>query len=367
MKIEVDLSALWNNVSRMGAKIVEAQLETKWADSDLEFDTQLSTSSIEISLDQLESAQGLLSIKGRQVILFISDHGHLVEDALLNPSSGRKFHVFECKTIQDMKARNRFERYHVTNSITGDFPIFGTTKFGQYRQGDARLQVCKNCINQLNYKNASHSSTHERNKIVSNFNFIEFFSTYSSLFKHHPKPKSQTSEYGYSADWDTISANEKAKSKFICQGCHVNLESNKRLLHTHHINGVKHDNSASNLICLCADCHRKEPFHGHMYIKHTDMQTINRLRAEQGILMSKTWTAVKQHIDPALHGVLHLAQKKLRIPPAIGHVIVDTASRNSLELDLAWPELRIGISLGDRISYPQWSIFNHAEALAYFT
>src|SRR5690606_8629747 len=126
---------------------------------------------------------------------------------------------------------------------------------------------------------------------------------------------------------------------------------NKRLLHTHHINGVKHDNSASNLICLCADCHRKEPFHGHMYIKHTDMQTINRLRAEQGILMSKTWTAVKQHVDPALHGVLHLAQKKLNNPPSVGHVIIDTASRNPVELDLAWPEHRLGIFLGDQISY----------------
>lgn len=366
MKINVDFSALWSNVSRMGAKIVDAQLEANWTDSDWKFDTQLSTGSLEISLDQLESAQGLLSIKGRQVILFISDHGHLVEEALVTPSSGRKFHVFDCKTIQDMKARNRFERYHVTNSISGDFPIFGTTKYGQYLEGQARLQVCKNCINQLNYKNAGQSSTHERNNIVNNFNFSEFFSTYSSLFKHHPKPKSQTTEFGYSIDWDAISAREKASAKFICQGCQVNLESNKRLLHTHHINGVKHDNTANNLICLCADCHRKEPFHGHMYIKHIDSQFINRLRKEQGILMENSWTNTKQHIDPALHGLIHLAQKKLSSAPRISHTVKDSISGKLIELDIAWPDHRMGIYLGDKVEIPQWRIFNHNEALAHF-
>jgi hypothetical protein len=366
MKINVDFSALWSNVSRMGAKIVDAQLETNWADSDLEFDTQLSNGSLEISLDQLESAQGLLSIKGRQVILFISDHGHRIDDALENPSTGKKFHVFDCKTIKEMKAKNRIERYHVTNSNSGDFPIFGTTKYGAFKKGEARLQICKNCINELNYKNSAQLSVDERNRIVTGFNFSEFFSTYSSLFKHHPKPKGQSNEFGYSKDWDAITAREKANAKFTCQGCHVNLESNKRLLHTHHINGVKHDNSATNLICLCADCHRKEPFHGHMYIKHADMQLINRLRKEQGILMENSWTNIKQHIDPALHGLIHLAQKKISSAPKISHTIKNPTTGRSIELDIAWPDHRLGIYIGEKFEIPQWKIFNHDEALDHF-
>lgn len=367
MKITVDLGALWSNVTRMGAKVVDLQLDTTWNDSDLEFDTQLSTSSIEVSLDQLDTAQGLLSVKGRQVILFISDHGHLIDEALENPSNGRKFHVFDCKTIQDMKAKNRFERYHVTNSISGNFPIFGTTKYNTFKKGDAKLQICKNCINQLNYKNSAQLSTLERNSIVSRFNFSEFFSTYSSLFKHHPKQKSGSIEQGYSADWDEISTREKTAAKFICSGCSLNLESYKRLLHTHHVNGVKNDNSGSNLICLCADCHRKEPFHGHMYIKHSDMQLINRLRAEQGVLMKSSWTDIKQHVDPALHGLIYLAQKKLKSAPVIAHTIKHPIGDTHLELDIAWPEHNMGIYLGEKVNVPQWKIFNHDEALTHFS
>ena len=59
-----------------------------------------------------------------------------------------------------------------------------------------------------------------------------------------------------------------------CKSCRVDLSEQKRLLHVHHLNGEKSDNSAGNLIVLCADCHRKEPHHGHVHVKLADVKAI---------------------------------------------------------------------------------------------
>lgn len=50
--------------------------------ADIELDDKLSSTGIEIDLKDLVSEQGLLSVKGRQVLLFIRDDNHRVEDAL---------------------------------------------------------------------------------------------------------------------------------------------------------------------------------------------------------------------------------------------------------------------------------------------
>lgn len=367
MKLTVDLSALWNNVTQMGAEPANIQIDGEWQDADIDFDLDLSRGKIEITLDQVESSQGLLSIKGRQILLFISDHGNGVEEALTNPEKGRKFHVYDCSTLRDMRSRGRFDRYHATNDVSGHFPIFGMSFSGDFTEGRAKLKVCKNCIKELNYKNYANSSGIERNNVVNKFDFSEFFSTYSSLFRYHPKRKPQTREQGYTDNWSDVSTRQKVKCSYTCQGCQLYLEQHKKLLHTHHVNGVKNDNSDNNLICLCADCHRKEPFHGHMYIKHSDMQLINRLRDEQGILMDNTWTSVKQHADPALHGIIHLVSKKQSSIPKLDFTVIDSIAGISTVLDAAWPDLRLGIYLGDQIlDVSGWRILNHNDALRYF-
>jgi hypothetical protein len=89
MKIRTDFVSLWQSVKQMGAKerdftfdIVNSQ--------DIEIDDQLERG-IEIKLDDLETTGGLLSYKGRQILLYIPDQGRSISDVLADPEKGRKF------------------------------------------------------------------------------------------------------------------------------------------------------------------------------------------------------------------------------------------------------------------------------------
>lgn len=366
MKLTVDLSSLWSNVTKMGAPEVSFDLGRVWSDSELDFDDLLSSSGIEVNLDELESEEGLLSVRGRQVLLFIPDHGMRFEKTMLEPKAGNKFHVADCLTLDTMRRRNSFERYKVTNNGSSIFSIFGYSQFKEHLEGKAKLHVCKNCINQLNYKGVANASTTVRDQVVDEFDLEEFFTTYSSLFKKLPRHHANEATKGYSKNWSDISKKIREKSHYICQYCNVDLSSDKKLLHVHHRNREKSDNSTSNLIALCADCHRKEPFHGHMYVEHEDTQRINQLRKEQNVLTEEDWSSVKQKADPAVHGVIEHCLLKGYSIPEVAYPLRDDNSGKEALLELAWAKRRFGIVLNTPVAIEGWDILTLSEALEFF-
>lgn len=62
----------------------------------------------------------------------------------------------------------------------------------------------------------------------------------------------------------------------------VDLSLYKHLLDTHHINGVKTDNSDSNLRALCKECHSLEPKHEHMLVPYYQIRDLDIIRIRQG-------------------------------------------------------------------------------------
>ena len=361
MKIDINLDALWASVHRMGAEHLSVDLGVVWNNADIEFDKELSSTGIEIDLKDLVSEQGLLSVKGRQVLLFIPDHGSRVTDALLDGSVGKKFHIAHCRTLDEMKRKNRFERYKVTNNLSGDFEIYGYDQYRQEHSGETRLNVCKNCLKYLNFKGAVAANL---NSIVSEFDIGEFFSTYSSLFKYLPKTSS-TQTTGYTSNWKEVSGKTRQAAGYICQKCHVDLSAHKNLLHVHHKNGVKSDNSSNNLQPLCADCHRKEDLHDHMFVRHTDTQLINHLRREQGLINSgdSNWDKVFEYADPAVHGFLDYAHKKGFSPPEVGYEITNQGGQIVAELELAWPETNYGVYIEKPEAPSSWNLHSLEEAM----
>jgi hypothetical protein len=276
----VDFSQLHDAIRRMGAKERKFNLESELSpidtiDSDLE-------RGITIRPDELEYIDnGLISYKGRQVLLYIQDHGHRVQDALDDGSTGNKYHLAYCRTLDNMHKRKRYDRYVVKNDISGIFFINGHGSYSkELIEGDAHLKVCKNCLNHLNYKNYSSN----RNEVFNEFSLKDFFETYKSFFKHTPKRKAGKDKDGtYSTNWNDVSNNYRLSVGWSCESCRVQLEDNKRLLHTHHISGVKSNNSSKNLEALCIECHSKKDFHSHMKINKNDLKKLITIRRDQGL------------------------------------------------------------------------------------
>ncbi|MCG9581068.1 HNH endonuclease [Vibrio tubiashii] len=338
MKINVDFSALFSAVMKMGVTDFREFEPTALSDEREQIDIKLGDG-IEVSSDEIDFDNGFLSYEGRQILLYIKDHGGRIGKALLNPEkSGNRYHVADCRTLKSMRKEGRFERYVVTNRTDGRFPIAGKDYQSQaLMEGEAGLKVCKCCLKELNYK--GYASGLNRTEIFASFSMAEFFKTYSSFFTNTPSRQATSALSDYTRDWASVSTNYRSSKKYTCEQCNVDLSSAPSLLHTHHINGVKDDNREQNLKALCFDCHSKQIYHDHLCPKHNERKQVNDLRRAQGLLSGiRNWEQVLELADPGVSGAIHLCQR-LRWPlPEIHH-----QCEGGTTLELAWPSNKFGL------------------------
>src|SRR5690606_33730617 len=146
-----------------------------------------------------------------------------------NPANGRKFHLADCSTLEQMRAEGRFARYVVTRGVSGDFEIAGVDPSTRMEVvGSARLQVCINCLKHLNYKSSLVGSQGQRREARDRFDLSEFFETYSTRFKY--LPSGLAAEHGasvYSNDWAELSQRLRAEAGYTCEDCAVCLGDHK--------------------------------------------------------------------------------------------------------------------------------------------
>lgn len=361
MKLQVDFSQLDQCVSRMGATQLEFDIGSI-VFNEVDIDEALGTTGVDIQLDELESSNGLLSYHGRQVLLYIPDHGNNVLNTVENPEKGRKFHLADCATLEQMRHNNRFERYVATNRMDGLFEISGTEYYdGETQRHMVPLNVCKNCLKMLSYKGYGNRSRSESNYIFQEFNLEDFFEQYSTMFRTLPKLKNEVYDTGYTNDWEEISEQCRRKANYVCESCHTDFSHDKHLLHVHHIDGIKSNNSMSNLKVLCADCHRKEPMHTHLYISNKDMSRIYELRRAQGKMVGNSWDDVFKVADTALYGVLYHLKSDGHPVPQIAYPV--QVQGDTILLEIAYPQQKIAYVTDDKRKVPEWKIWTIAQVL----
>ena len=250
MKLNVDLSLLEQAVRTMGAEQIQFDITSDIVPME-PLDIKLNQG-FEVNFEDIDFDTGLASYEGRQVLLYIKDHsyGNKIHKVLEDGSVGNKYHVADCSKLEEMRRKGRFERYVVTNKLDGLFSVSGTDTFtNEHIEGETRLAVCQLCLKGINYiKFTSLKTRDDRLRFAKNFNLADFFETYSSFFKYMPTGVAGNSNNQYSEDWDEISRRIREKYHYQCQQCGLDLNTHKRLLHVHHINGIKSDNSSSNLL-----------------------------------------------------------------------------------------------------------------------
>jgi hypothetical protein len=230
-----------------------------------EIEKLISPDGIELpSLDALKVLDdGTLAYKDSRVILYIRDVA-VFQNRAFEP----KFHLSNCRTLQDMRQRNRGERYVVAAGHDGIFKLNLITG-NVAKEQQVRLDVCQNCLSSLGYEEFSYKKSQPwRLGIVKNFALEKFFSLFpKSLHVYRPQHTADTAPLNaYSSLFPAISLAVKKVAGFKCQQCRVDLSKpeHQQYLHCHHKNGIKSDNATGNLKAVCLSCHAEEPSHSHM-------------------------------------------------------------------------------------------------------
>lgn len=245
---------------RMGAPRVEGDWTLHWDNTDKKR-----------FLEELRSQEGILlenlselvinpdltfAYKGQRVLLYIRDQKY-------GPHREYKFHVAGCRTIDWMFSTGRRNRYVVTKNLTSEFYVVVREGESIRSEGPQKMNVCKNCLDALNYRGYTQESSWGKLRIYGDFSLEDFFDDYEeTTFPTLPDYDEHTAPANvYPANFSQISMQYRRKQNWRCEACGLDLRRHKKWLHTHHINHQRNDNRTSNLRALCLRCHADQPDH----------------------------------------------------------------------------------------------------------
>lgn len=242
----------------------------------LHFFKRLKDECIRVSYDDLSFASdGTIEIKGSKCCAYIMDQCTGMYD-LKSKISGYKYHLCNCKTLQEMVRGGREKRYVVTSRADGRFPA--NPQGVKIKQPVLMsLTLCEHCIKILRAKGMYFEP----------FTLSRFYRRYQQDIPYNFQREEQVLiTEKYAPDHAEVAKKYKEAIGYKCQLCQVDCSSCRHVLHLHHKNGVGTDNKRENLEVLCVMCHAEQYKHGNMNSNpkyKDDILTVRRLRMEQGL------------------------------------------------------------------------------------
>ena len=209
------------------------------------------------------------------VVYVKKQYVNLNESSHNKTESTYKFHIAYCKTIKEFVENGFKHRFTLSRNKTGIFEVIDyniasnpAKLIGTFNK---KMKVCRNCLSEINYKNFNSCSREIQDNIVNNFSLEEFFKEYDVNYIYIPDDiKNEYEIYEtelldtYTEDWQSISREFREVKNWRCDKCGKDMSDKKHNLHVHHLDRNKRNNSYSNLICLCKECHSNMPNHSHM-------------------------------------------------------------------------------------------------------
>jgi hypothetical protein len=208
-----------------------------------------------------------LAYKNRRVLLYIRDKR--VFPGNNAQQNFPKFHVANCSTLQQMRQNGRFGRYVISRRTDGKFKMNFISTFDR-EELICELKVCKLCLVNLKFKGYAQGSRRRDKEIYNTFSLDEYFATYLKNYitslPLHTDDTAPLNQYGIG--FGETSTRFRSEHGWRCENekCRVDLSnpSHHKYLHTHHVNGQKHDDRRENHKALCIRCHAEEPMHAHL-------------------------------------------------------------------------------------------------------
>lgn len=233
---------------------------------------------VDIDIEDVEIRDGLFVYKGHHVVIYIKDHTRR-PDVMKAASDGNKVHLMDCKTISQMKAKDRYQRYVATIRTDDLYDVAVLDRNDAEVDAERPLHPCHWCLTSLSYEDYALAAKARQERIKADFQLLSFFDTYASRFSQKPRHSpASMGKVHYTDDFAAISRAKRQQACWRCEVCRVDLSSEHGLLDTHHVNGVKSDNAPANLRALCKLCHAEQPAHQHMRVSREARRTINQLR-----------------------------------------------------------------------------------------
>ena len=181
---------------------------------------QLATEGKDVSIEDIHALDdGTLRYRDSRVLVYIRD--------ISGFAGVPRFHVADCNTLQQMRERNRFDRYVVATRDDGRFLVNRVHRYSGITSELIRLAVCQNCLNRLGFDGFSYrfTSQSERARVVATFTLQRFFTLYpKSLFSQLPPRNAETAPINnYTPQFSETARYAKERCGWCCQECGLDL------------------------------------------------------------------------------------------------------------------------------------------------